>query len=120
METSSNLSYMTLGLVGEVGEFTSKIAKGIRKGEYYIGKRLEGNIYFPSDNDLHYTPQLMSAQNQLEKEKELMHELGDILWFCSGIAAVMGWTLEEVAQANIDKLASRKSRGVIEGNGDNR
>ena len=48
------------------------------------------------------------------------HELGDILWFAAGIAEVMGWILEEVAQENIDKLASRKERGVIDGNGDNR
>ena len=49
-----------------------------------------------------------------------MHELGDIMWFAAGIAEVMGWTLEEVAQENIDKLASRQKRGVIDGDGDNR
>jgi hypothetical protein len=32
----------------------------------------------------------------------------------------MGWDLEDVAQGNLDKLASRKQRGVIDGNGDNR
>ena len=29
-------------------------------------------------------------------------------------------TLEEVMQQNLDKLASRRERGVIDGNGDNR
>ena len=38
----------------------------------------------------------------------------------AGLCRVMGWTLEEVCQANLDKLASRKGRGVIDGNGDNR
>lgn len=32
----------------------------------------------------------------------------------------MCWTLEDVAQANLDKLASRQQRGVIDGNGDHR
>ena len=45
---------------------------------------------------------------------------GDILWFAAGIAEVMGWTLDKIAQENIDKLASRQKRGVIDGNGDNR
>ena len=49
-----------------------------------------------------------------------MHELGDILWFAAGIAEVMGWKLDKVAEENISKLASRQKRGVIEGNGDNR
>lgn len=36
------------------------------------------------------------------------------------LAKVMSSTLEHVAIANIEKLASRKARGVIGGNGDNR
>jgi hypothetical protein len=32
----------------------------------------------------------------------------------------MGWSLEEVAEQNLKKLASRKSRNVIDGNGDKR
>jgi hypothetical protein len=30
----------------------------------------------------------------------------------------MGWSLEEVAQQNLDKLAARKVAGTIDGNGD--
>nr|CAI9751227.1 hypothetical protein WMHIBSEC_WMHIBSEC_CDS_0051 [Caudoviricetes sp.]CAI9751786.1 hypothetical protein AZFZUZMX_AZFZUZMX_CDS_0051 [Caudoviricetes sp.] len=32
----------------------------------------------------------------------------------------MGWKLEDVAKLNLEKLASRQQRGVIDGNGDNR
>jgi hypothetical protein len=42
------------------------------------------------------------------------------LWGIAGVAEVFSWSLEDVAQMNIDKLASRNQRGVIDGNGDNR
>ena len=113
MDSSRNMSYMAMGLTSEVGEFMGKIAKAIRKGDVYIGKEC--------DSDLHYnTPLLESNVRSLQWENDLMHELGDILWFAAGIAEVMGWELEYVAQENIKKLASRKERGVIDGNGDDR
>jgi NTP pyrophosphatase (non-canonical NTP hydrolase) len=49
-----------------------------------------------------------------------MKEAGDILWQLSGLCEVMGWKLEDVAQQNLQKLASRKERGKIAGEGDNR
>lgn len=47
-------------------------------------------------------------------------ELGDVLWYVARSAAELGYTLDEVAQMNIDKLNSRKARGVLGGSGDNR
>ena len=47
-------------------------------------------------------------------------ELGDVLWYISALADGLGVTLEEVAQANVDKLTSRKERNMIGGSGDNR
>lgn len=38
-------------------------------------------------------------------------ELGDVLWYVQGIATRYGLTLEEVAQANIDKLNARYPKG---------
>ena len=95
---------MILNLVGEVGEFSSKVAKAIRKEKSDI-----------DDNDLYF------SENALPEEIiDLKYEAGDILWQLSGLCKVMGWSLEDVAQMNLDKLASRKDRGVIVGNGDNR
>jgi NTP pyrophosphatase (non-canonical NTP hydrolase) len=47
-------------------------------------------------------------------------ELGDVLWYISALADDLGVTLEEVAQANVEKLTSRKERNMIGGSGDNR
>lgn len=47
-------------------------------------------------------------------------ELGDVLWYIAVLSKALGFTLEEVAKANIDKLEDRKQRGVIGGSGDNR
>lgn len=38
-------------------------------------------------------------------------ELGDILWFAAEYAFVHGWSLEEVAKLNIDKLKARYPEG---------
>lgn len=47
-------------------------------------------------------------------------ELGDTLWYLSETARHWGITLQQVADANMAKLADRRSRGVIHGNGDSR
>lgn len=95
---------MMLNLVGEVGEFASKIAKSIRKSEATIDK-----------NDI-----FVKGEWFRSSEKDLKAEAGDILWQLSGLCTVMGWSLEDVAKANLAKLADRKNRGVIIGNGDKR
>lgn len=117
METSDNFSYMFLNLVGEVGEFSSKVAKAIRKSKVYIGRKTD-NIDYPNDNDLHYGKELLQANNALLFEEELMKEAGDILWQLSGLCSVFGWTLEDVARMNLKKLATRKVNGTIDGSGD--
>lgn len=41
----------------------------------------------------------------------LKKELGDVLWMVAEACTAMGWTLEEVAQTNIDKLLARYPNG---------
>ena len=105
MQSSNNFSYMFLNLVGEVGEFASKVAKHIRKGKV----SLENNVLQGKWN---------IDDNSEEQINELKKEAGDVLWQLSGLCSVMGWSLEEVAQMNLDKLAARKVAGTIDGNGD--
>lgn len=105
---SENFSYMFLNLVGEVGEFASKIAKHIRKKEMSIGGRTLPNSLQATDD----LPSILEADSALEKEA------GDILWQLSGLCSVMGWSLDDVAKHNLEKLAARKQNGTIAGSGD--
>lgn len=102
MNTCDNFAYMFLNLVGEVGEFASKVAKHLRRGEAAMDSNHLFLFGLDGDSD------------------QLKAEAGDILWQLAGLCKVMGWSLDDVAQGNLDKLASRKCRGVIDGNGDNR
>lgn len=110
MKSCDNFAYMMLNLIGEVGEFASKIAKEIRKDNMEIGGYGSPNRLMP----------FMDEDEWWSKEDELKKEAGDILWQLSGLCKAMGWTLEEVGRMNLEKLASRKLRGVIDGDGDNR
>lgn len=82
-----------LGLAGETGEVAEKI------------KKLQRN----QDSEL-----------SQEDRKELLKELGDVLWYLSAIAHYLGEPLGQVAQNNIAKLSDRRARGVIKSSGDNR
>ena len=113
MPSCENISYMLLNLVGEIGEFASKVAKAVRKDQVKIGWWEEGEE--ANENNLIPTGSFFEWD---EMKEELKKELGDILWQTAGVAYVMRWTLEEVGLGNLDKLAKRKEAGTIVGNGD--
>jgi NTP pyrophosphatase (non-canonical NTP hydrolase) len=85
------LSYCTLGLAGEAGEFANKVKKIIR-----------------GDSS-------MSAASN-----DLIAELGDVLWYISESARNLNVSLDLIATLNIEKLKSRQKREVVKGSGDNR
>lgn len=85
--------YCTLGLLGEAGEIAEKMKKIIRDKDCDINGE---------DRDL------------------LIKEDGDVVWYTGALAKDLDTTLESVARQNIDKLESRKQRGVLQGSGDNR
>lgn len=92
-QKDNNFIYPTLGLAGESGEVAEKIKKVIRDN---------GGVLNP------------------EKKEELKKELGDVLWYLSQIATEIDLSLDEVALFNLEKLNSRKERGKLSGDGDNR
>ncbi len=85
--------YPTLGLTGEAGEVSDKVKKVIR------------------DNGSEFTD---------DKKREIAKEIGDVLWYCATLSRDLGFTLEEIAQINYEKLHSRQVRGQLHGSGDNR
>ena len=106
LPSCNNFAYMSLGLVSEVGELAGKVAKAVRKEEITL-----------FGNDL-YCGKQITEDGGAELHKGLIGEIGDVLWFVSGICNVLGLSLEDVAEANLAKLAERKKNGTIIGNGD--
>lgn len=113
MPTCDNLLYMLTNLMGEVGEFAGKIAKHVRKGDLYVSHASHRD---ENGDVLHYQAILITD----EEKDALVKEAGDIAWQLAGLCHVMDWSLEDVCQQNLDKLASRQQRGVIDGSGDER
>ena len=109
---SDNLFYMLANLCGEVGEFASKAGKHMRKGKLHITtteRDEDGKICHPQ------------IWNVPEHERKLMlSEIGHIPCQTPGLAHVMAVSLEDVGEENLAKLASRKQRRVIAGDGDER
>lgn len=55
-----------------------------------------------------------------EDKAELAKELGDVVWYIAAMAASLNLSFDDIMKANLEKLASRKARGVQKGSGDNR
>jgi NTP pyrophosphatase (non-canonical NTP hydrolase) len=87
------LSYCALGLTGEAGEVADKVKKIARDNGGVI---------------------------TAERRGQIAGELGDVLWYVAQLATQLGFDLDAIAQANLDKLADRRERGVLQGSGDNR
>ena len=88
-----DIMHWALGVNGEAGEIAEKLKKIIRDKN--------GEI---SEAD----------------KSELAKEIGDVLWYLAVLADELGLSFEEIAGSNLEKLKSRKNRGVIGGSGDNR
>ncbi|HEY7932782.1 MAG TPA: nucleoside triphosphate pyrophosphohydrolase family protein [Solirubrobacteraceae bacterium] len=87
------LAYPALGLAGEAGEVAEHAKKAIR------------------DDDSQVSP---------ERREAMAKELGDVLWYVAQLATELELDLDEIAAANLEKLLSRQSRGVLSGSGDDR
>jgi NTP pyrophosphatase (non-canonical NTP hydrolase) len=89
----TGLIYSAMGLAGEAGEVAEQVKKFMRDDGGTLRE---------------------------ERRQKLIRELGDVLWYVAAVASDLGVSLDEVAEANIAKLASRQERGVLGGSGDDR
>ena len=88
------LEYLTLGLVGESGEIANKAKKLLRDG---------------ADREEFHA-----------KLNAIGHEIGDVMWYCAMLAKEVDMNLGRIMEDNLDKLADRKARNRLQGDGDNR
>jgi NTP pyrophosphatase (non-canonical NTP hydrolase) len=88
-----DLLHWVLGINGESGEIAEKLKKIIRD---------KGGVIDDKD------------------KAELGKEIGDVLWYLAVFAHDLGISIDDIAQQNLAKLKSRKARGVLGGEGDNR
>ena len=88
------LEYLTLGLVGESGEIANKAKKLLRDG---------------ADREEFHA-----------KLNAIGHEIGDVMWYCAMLAKEVDMNLRRIMEDNLDKLADRKARNRLQGDGDNR
>ncbi|MDO8340590.1 MAG: nucleoside triphosphate pyrophosphohydrolase family protein [Candidatus Woesebacteria bacterium] len=88
-----NFIYPTIGLMGEAGEVANKIKKIIRDDNSIITK---------------------------EKRKELVYELGDMMWYIAQLSTELNLKLSDVTEKNLEKLSSRQKRNTVHGSGDHR
>ena len=86
--------YNTLQICSEAGEIAGKLAKHLMK----------------------YGPTLPS----LETMEAIDKECGDTLWHISQLLWEFGRQMSKTAEGNLTKLADRKERNVLHGNGDSR
>ena len=87
------LTYPALGLSGEAGEFADHAKKVIRD---------DGGVV------------------SVERREAMAKELGDVLWYVAQLSTELELDLDQIAQQNLEKLLSRKRRGVLAGSGDER
>lgn len=89
------LQNVALGLAGEAGEVADMVKKAVHHGhglKYYkigIGEPKSKEVYI----------------------QDVAKELGDILYYVSVGAEELGYTLQEIAEININKLAKRYPEG---------
>lgn len=85
--------YTSMGLAGEAGEVLNKVKKVLR------------------DNDGIF---------DAERKAIIAKELGDVTWYVAALANELNVDFATLIEANLAKLAARKTSGTLGGNGDDR
>lgn len=108
------LFYVALGLAGEGGEIAAKLLDLLVAGLHiakHTGEVANQVKKVARDDD----NVLTSA-----RKRTIIKELGGMFWYAAEIATLMGISLANVPATNLHQLYSRKARGTIKGDGDDR
>jgi NTP pyrophosphatase (non-canonical NTP hydrolase) len=113
--------------INDYGQFTTDM--------WFSGKRPDGPPMFTPDQERELAilgfglageggevlEHLKKAlrDNHLDRD-ELKKELGDAVFYWTRVCIFFGFNPSEVLDANVTKLTSRRDRGVLRGDGDNR
>lgn len=81
----NSIVYPAIALAGEAGEVCNEVKKYIRDDHHMLTS---------------------------EREKKIIEEMGDTLWYLDALAYEIGTTLDHVAKVNIAKLKARKEAKV--------
>lgn len=88
-----SIIYPAFGLLSEAGEVAGKIKKTLRD--------FNGNF-------------------NVNQKHKIADELGDVLWYVAALANDLGYSLNDIANMNLEKLQSRSKRNMLQGSGDDR
>ena len=89
----NDLTGLTLGLVGEAGEFADAVKKLCYHSVTVFGKR------------------------EVDFLTHAEEEMGDVLWYLANLCNYLGLSLDTVARKNLEKLEARYPQGFIRGGG---
>lgn len=133
MDSCRNIAYPTFGAIEELGEFVEKLLrvistdeasqlrqsaiivlelmKGVGSGAQFISKAVRHNTATPpiAIDNLKLNP---------DTQEILKSEIGDVLWNLNLLCQQLGFTLDDAAAYNLQKLAKRKRDQTIDANGD--
>ncbi len=105
----------------EYQHLAKQTAVGLAVGE---GDPLDGLIYLTlglAGESGEVVEKIKKAwRNGSTVEKDIVRELGDVLWYLAMIATKLGVDFSTVAEVNVDKLSDRQKRGVLRSEGDDR
>lgn len=117
-----------LGMAGEVGEILGKAKTLTFRDQVPEVDEVLGDVLIPALNcerlkkktRVDHLEAISFDKLSQEDREALANEAADVVWYLARFCDRLGEDFGLVMQRNVEKLSSRKERGVLHGKGDNR